>query len=153
MLISTKGRYALRLAAYIGRNGTEGPVSLRTISEQEAISFKYLEQLARSLVHAGLLKSSRGKAGGYRLAQSADQISAGDVLRAVEGTTSPVNCAALEEGSECPRESLCCTVHFWEGLNDVIERYVDGVTVADLAKQGSPSLPDEAAQRPADTEA
>ena len=133
MLVSTKGRYALRLMVCVARAGAEGKVALREVSEREDISLKYLEQLARPLVQAGLLRSVRGKGGGYALAREASAVRAGDVLRAVEGTTAPVACLDLEDGMACPRANVCTTVRFWAGLDDVIERYVDGVTLADLA--------------------
>lgn len=133
MLISTKGRYALRLVICVAQAGTGGKVALREVSEREDISLKYLEQLARPLVQAGLLRSVRGKGGGYALAKEASTIKAGDVLRVVEGTTVPVACLDLEEGMGCPRAGACTTVRFWAGLDSVIEQYVDGVTLADLA--------------------
>ncbi len=136
MLVSTRGRYALRLITRIARSGGSGPVALRTVAADEDISLKYLEQLARPLAQAGLLRSVRGKGGGYELALPAEKISAGDVLRAVEGSTAAVGCMALEEGA-CPREDRCTTVGFWAGLNRTVERYVDGVTVAQLAREPS----------------
>lgn len=134
MLVSTKGRYALRLMVDIAQNDFAGRVSLREVSEREAISLKYLEQLVRPLVQAGFLRSVRGKGGGYALAQEASSIRAGDVLRAAEGSTIPVACLGLEEGLDCPRSNTCATVGFWAGLDGVIENYVDGVTLADLAE-------------------
>ena len=131
MLVTTKGRYAMRLMVYIS-NFPERKVALREVSENEGISLKYLEQLARSMVEAGLLKSARGHGGGYLLTRDAGEIRAGDVLRAAEGTTAPVACAALEDGGECPREQSCSTIAFWAGLDRVIEDYVDGVTLGDL---------------------
>ncbi len=132
MLISSKGRYALRLMIYIAAFGdAEGRVALREVADRENISLKYLEQLVRPLMHAELLKSVRGKGGGYMLARSAEEIRAGDILRAAEGTTSPVACEGLE--GACARSGLCSTVKFWTGLDDVIESYVDGVTLAELA--------------------
>lgn len=133
MLVTTKGRYALRLMVYIA-NCSGRKVALREVAESEGISLKYLEQLAHDLVKAGLLESSRGHGGGYMLAQDAGDIKAGDVLRAAEGSTSPVACAALEEGGSCPREQQCSTVDFWAGLDNAIETYVDGTTLADLAR-------------------
>ncbi len=130
MLVSTKGRYALRLAIYIASRAGEGAVSLREASEHEGISLKYLEQLARPLVAAGILASVRGKGGGYVLARPAADVLAGDVLRAAEGTVAPVGCAGL--GGGCERAGACPAVGFWSGLDAVVERYVDGVTVADL---------------------
>ena len=118
MLISSKGRYALRLAVCIAQAGPEAKVSLREVAEHEELSLKYLEQIARPMVSAGLLTSARGKGGGYRLARDPQDILAGDVLRAVEGTT----------------------VRFWAGLDEVIEKYVDGVTVGDLADAPQPHI-------------
>ena len=133
MLVTTRGRYAMRLMVYIA-SFPERKVVLREAAENEGISLKYLEQLAHDMVAAGLLTSVRGHGGGYLLARPAQDICAGDILRAAEGTTSPVACAALEEGGAgCPREKECSTVSFWAGLDKVIESYVDNVTLADLA--------------------
>ena len=132
MLVTTKGRYAMRLMVYVSSN-PDRKVTLREASENEALSLKYLEQLAHDMVTAGLLDSVRGHGGGYMLARPANEITAGDVLRAVEGTTMPVACAALEEdGPGCPREQECTTIAFWAGLDKVIEGYVDNITLADL---------------------
>ena len=132
MLISSKGRYALRLMIYIAAFGAdEGKIALREVADREGISLKYLEQLVRPLMSAGLLKSVRGKGGGYMLARSAEDVRAGDILRAAEGTTAPVACEGIE--GDCARSQLCSTVKFWSGLDNVIESYVDGVTLAELA--------------------
>lgn len=133
MLVTTKGRYAMRLMIYVSCF-PDRKVALREVAENEGISLKYLEQLARDMVTAGLLKSVRGHGGGYFLARPADEISAGDILRAVEGTTIPVACAALEkDGPKCPREDECSTIEFWAGLDNVIEQYVDNVSLASLS--------------------
>lgn len=132
MLITTKGRYALRLMVYIAHY-PDRRVSLREVSENEQISLKYLEQLAHLMVQNDLLKSIRGHGGGYQLARDASEIIAGDILRAAEGGNSTVACAALEDGGECPREQTCPTVGFWSGLDNAIAEYVDSVTLAELA--------------------
>ena len=132
MLISTKGRYALRMMIYIAAQSNAKSVSLKTIAEHEGISMKYLEQLARTLLSAGLLTSTRGKNGGYSLARSATDISVGDVIRAAEGDVAPVACL-MTDGSECPRIDICSTVSFWRGLDDVIDGYIDRYSLADLA--------------------
>lgn len=146
MLITSKGRYALRLMIYIAAFGGNGDphapvtaegmpatkVSLREVAEGEKISLKYLEQLVRPLMAAGLLSSVRGKGGGYVLARPASEILAGDVLRAAEGEKPAVSCDGLE--GACGRSELCSTVKFWTGLERVIDAYVDGVTLADLAR-------------------
>ena len=132
MLVTTKGRYAMRLMTYIA-NFPDRKVALREVVENESLSVKYLEQLAHDMVRAELLKSVRGHGGGYMLARDASAITAGDVLRATEGTTVPVACAALEEdGPGCPREQTCSTIEFWAGLDKVIEDYVDGVALSSL---------------------
>ena len=135
MLVTSKGRYALRLMIYVARAGEGQKVALRYVAEAENISQKYLEQLAHTLVGAGLLVSVRGKGGGYKLARLAAELSAGDVLRAAEGDTQSVACDGLD--GVCPREDECSTVAFWKGLDKVIEDYVDGVTLDQLAKDDS----------------
>ena len=133
MLISSKGRYALRLMTYIAAFGDEeGKIALREVAERENISLKYLEQLVRPLMAAGLLRSVRGKGGGYMLAKPACEVRAGDILRAAEGATAPVACDGLE--GTCGRSDLCSTVKFWQGLEDAIDSYVDGVTLEELAR-------------------
>ena len=140
VLISSKGRYALRLAVCVAQAGPDAKVSLREVAEHEELSLKYLEQIARPMVSAGLLASVRGKGGGYRLSRDPHEILAGDVLRAVEGTKVPVTCASLEGPEPCHRASVCTTVRFWAGLDEVIENYVDGVTVGDLADAPQPHI-------------
>ena len=131
MKISTKGRYALRLAIDVARNQEFGPVSLREVSKRQQISLKYLEQLARSLSNGQILKSTRGAHGGYSLAREPHDITAGDILRCSEGSTAPVACLEDDFGI-CPMRNECDTIAFWEGLDRVIEDYVNGVTLASL---------------------
>ncbi|QWT18120.1 Rrf2 family transcriptional regulator [Collinsella sp. zg1085] len=132
MLVTSKGRYALRLMVYLAAFGErDGTITLRTVSEREQISLKYLEQLVRPLMHAGLLVGRRGKGGGYILGRPAETITAGDILRAAEGDTSSVACEGLE--GACLRADLCSTVKFWTGLDEAIGSYVDAVTLADLS--------------------
>ena len=132
MLISTKGRYALRMMIAMANLQAKErrPISLKEISESESISAKYLEQLAHSLAAENVIVSSRGKYGGYKLARPANQILAGDIIRAAEGSTAPVSC--LEDGAECPREAICTTIRFWAGLDSVINGYVNAFTLEDL---------------------
>lgn len=130
MLVSTKGRYGLRMMIDIARHQDEGNVSLREVGERQGISAKYLEQLARSLCVAGLLEGSRGQGGGYVLARPARCITAGAILRATEGSTAPVSC--LVSGESCPRQPDCETASFWVGLDKMIAAYVNGYTLEDL---------------------
>ena len=130
MLVSTRGRYGMRMMIDIARHQGQGRVALREIGERQGISVKYLEQLARALCAAGLLEGSRGQGGGYVLAKSADDITAGQILRAMEGSTAPVSCLTGDE--ECPRQADCETNAFWVGLNKIISAYVNGYSLADL---------------------
>lgn len=132
MMISTKGRYAMRLMVDIAVNASDVPASLKDIARREDMPLKYLEQLVRPLTRAGLLKSVRGQRGGYLLARDASAITAGDILRAAEGTCAPIACL---EGPvvDCPRKQTCSTLSFWKGLDETIESYVDGVALSDLA--------------------
>ena len=133
MLVTSKGRYAMRLMVYIA-SFPNRKVALREVAENEEISLKYLEQLAHDMVEADLLKSVRGHGGGYLLNRPADEICAGDIIRAAEGTAVPVACPTLDGKGTCPRESMCSTVAFWSGLDEVIESYIDNVTLADLVE-------------------
>ena len=133
MVISTKGRYALRLMLDIAMQEGECPVPLHDIAERQGVSFKYLEQIVPPLTKAGYLKSVRGANGGYLLAKEPSQITTGDILRAGEGNLAPVACLASDE-IECPRADLCITLPFWRGLDDAITAYIDSVTLEDLVK-------------------
>lgn len=132
MLVSTKGRYALRAVVDIAENSTAHRVSLRSVAERQSISDKYLEAIVKPLVMAGVLTSVRGKNGGYQLARPANEITAGDVIRAVEGDIAPIPCSN-PEGERCQRESSCRTARFWTGLENVVDSYLGSVTIADLA--------------------
>lgn len=139
MKVSTKGRYALRLMIDLAQRDGGVPVSLRDIAARQDISDKYLEQIAAQLCRAGLVKSVRGPAGGYRLAREPGAYTAGDILRVTEGGLAPVACVE-DEPNRCPRSDRCTTLAFWQGLARAIDAYVDGVTLADLA-QGRRDLP------------
>ncbi len=131
MRISTKGRYALRLMLDLAENGGGEYMSLRDISLRQDISVKYLEHIVAQLCNMGLLRSVRGPQGGYKLVREPEQYTAGDILRATEGSLAPVACLVAEE-NDCPRRTGCRTLPFWEGLERAVTAYVDGVTLADL---------------------
>lgn len=132
MMISTKGRYALRILLDIGEAAAEGDfISLGDVAYRQEISMKYLEAIVASLAKAALVESKRGKAGGYRLARPVDEITVADVIRAAEGSISPVACPECD-GVSCSRAGKCLTVELWKHLDDRIERYLSAVTLADL---------------------
>lgn len=136
MKISTKGRYALRMLYDLAMHREGGFVSLKDISERQSISKKYLEQIVPLLSKSGLLKTNRGNKGGYMLACKPEQITVGNVLRATEGSLSPVACLDFEP-NECPRVNECSTLYVWEGLNKVIAEYLDGITVQDIVDRNT----------------
>ena len=135
MKISTKGRYALRLMIDLAEHD-DGFVSLKDIAERQEISVKYLEQIVTVLCRIGFLKSLRGSQGGYKLSKNPKDYTVGDILRVTEGDLAPVACLEDEE-NQCGRYSCCCTIDFWQGLYDVVNKYVDSVTLADLLKNHS----------------
>lgn len=132
MKISSRGRYALRLMVELARSDSSTWVALSDISAKQDISVKYLEQIVPNLVKGGLVQSSRGSQGGYRLAKDAENYTTGEILRAVVGSLAPVACLDSDEG--CARRQHCSTIKFWAGLNQVINNYVDSVSLSDLAK-------------------
>lgn len=136
MKISTKGRYALRLMIYLAEQGEGSITTLREVSESQGISVKYLEQLVPALAGAGLLLGHRGARGGYSLRRPAAEITAGDIIRASEGTMAPVACLE-DELVVCPRQDFCETLDFWKGLDDVVDSYMDSVKLSDLAAQSA----------------
>ena len=135
MRISTKGRYALRVMIDLASFGNGSFIALKDISQRQNIPIKYLEQIVSTLNKAGYLTSMRGSNGGYRLSKSPEEYNVGTVLRTVEGTLTPVECVAYENGVTCPRSDSCISINFWKGLDDVVNKYIDSFTLKDLIQQ------------------
>lgn len=134
MLVSTKGRYALRVMADLAGHPSEGYVPLKEIAQRQEISEKYLEAIIKILVKAKLLSGVRGKGGGYKLTRTPEQYTAGEILRLTEDSLAPVTC--LEENAgPCARAGICPTLPLWQGLDRVINEYLDGITLADLLQR------------------
>ncbi len=131
-MISTKGRYALRLMIDIAAYSNGGVVSLKDISSRQGISIKYLEQVVSLLTRSQLLISVRGNNGGYRLVKDPKDYKVGEILVAAEGTLAPVSCLQTEVNT-CPRALGCSTIDFWHGFYKVVNDYVNGVTLEELA--------------------
>ena len=114
MMVSTKGRYALRVMLDLAMQEPEEFISLKSISDRQKISMKYLESIVGMLNKAGLLLSQRGKDGGYRLSRRPSEYPVGEILKLTEGSLSPVSC--LEEGcqSTCNQEVACLTRPLWQ---------------------------------------
>lgn len=134
MKISTKGRYALRLMIDLALNGQESYVPIKSVSQRQEISEKYLEQIITQLSRAKLVKSARGAQGGYKLVRDPKDYTAGEILRAVEGSLAPVAC--LEPGHEaCSREAQCPTLDLWKKIQSAVNEIVDHTTLEDLMER------------------
>lgn len=134
MLVSTKGRYALRVMLELAQSQPGAYMPLPLIAQRQGISEKYLESIIAILSRAGLVEGLRGKGGGYRLTRSSANYSVGEILRLTEGSLAPVTCL---EGAEnpCPRAGECTTLPMWQKLDDLINTYLDSVSLSDLLSQ------------------
>ena len=131
MLISTKGRYALRVMIDLAEHRSGEFISLKEIAQRQEISEKYLESIIRTLVKAKVVESLRGKGGGYQLTKAPEQYTVESILRITEDSMAPVAC--LEPGAEaCPRAAECRTLSMWQGLDKLITEYFTNITLADL---------------------
>ncbi|MCD7883703.1 MAG: Rrf2 family transcriptional regulator [Lachnospiraceae bacterium] len=134
MRLSTKGRYGLRAMVDLALNSEEEAVSISSIALRQGISESYLEQLIAKLRKASLVVSTRGVSGGYRLSRPADQITAGDVLRALEGDMRAVDCGAFS-GEGCEGADLCVTKYVWQRINESIEEAMDQIFISQLVEE------------------
>ena len=125
MMISTRGRYALRMMLDLAEHQGNGYVALKDIAQRQEISKKYLEQIIPTLNRLELLQTTRGYQGGYRLSRNPRDYTLGDILRATEGSLAPVACL----------ESDCAALPIWRGLDQVINEYLDGITLQDILDQ------------------
>ena len=132
MIVSTKGRYALRVMIDLAEHQAERYVPLKEVAARQDISEKYPENILKVLVQNGFLEGLRGKGGGYRLTRSPDQYTVAEILLLTEGSLAPVSC--LTPGAPaCERMANCRTYTMWKGLNDLIADYFGKITLADLA--------------------
>ena len=134
MRISTKGRYALRMLIDLAEHQHSGFVALKDIAQRQNISKKYLEQIVQVLNRSDILKTNRGFQGGYQLSRTPDKYTVGEILRLTEGSLAPVACVE-QDPIECPRSNECATLPLWQGLNQVINDYLDNITLQDILDQ------------------
>ncbi|MCQ2433365.1 MAG: RrF2 family transcriptional regulator [Clostridia bacterium] len=134
MKISTRGRYALRVMIDLAEHAGEGYTSMKSVTERQNVSLKYLEKILPQLVDAGMIEGVHGKGGGYRLTREPKDYCVGEILQLAEGDLAPVAC--LECGAEpCANAGDCRTLSLWQGLDAVVKNYLDSVTIADLMKK------------------
>ena len=134
MIVSTKGRYALRVMVRFALNGTDEYIPLKEIAESEGISQKYLEAIMTTLSKAGFVDAVHGKGGGYRLNRPAKEYTVGSILKLTEGSLAAVSCTA-QGPAACSRTSCCQTKPMWEKLDKMIDEFFEGITLADLLEE------------------
>lgn len=134
MMISTRGRYALRVIIDLAEHNGDGYIPLKDIAVRQDISQKYAENIMTTLSKNGFVEAVHGKGGGYRLNRKPEEYRVGDILRLTEGSLAPVSC--LECGAAvCERADRCRTFPMWDKLNNLINDYLDRVTIGDLMKE------------------
>ncbi len=131
MVVSTRGRYALRVMLDLAENGGDGYIAMKEVAARQDISLKYLERIMPALVSNGLVEGVHGKGGGYRLTRAPKDYVVGEILTLTEGDMAPVKC--LECNAEpCARSNACKTKPMWEGLDQVMTDYLNKYTLEDL---------------------
>ena len=135
MIVSTKGRYALRVMLCLAQRGSDEYIPLKEIAESENISQKYLESIMTILSKAGFLDAVHGKGGGYRLNRASEAYTVGSILRLTEGSLAPVSCTT-QGAAACSRSSCCQTLPMWEKLEKMINDFFEDITLADLLRDG-----------------
>lgn len=134
MIVSTKGRYALRVMVCFAQRAPGEYIPLKEIAENEGISQKYLESIMTALSKAGFVDAVHGKGGGYRLNRPPEAYTVGSILKLTEGSLAAVSCTT--QGPEaCGRSSCCATKSMWDKLDRMIDEFFEGITLADLLKQ------------------
>ena len=133
MIVSTKGRYALRVMVHFARRGNERYIPLKEIAEAEEISQKYLETIMSTLSKAGFVDAVHGKGGGYRLNRSPEEYTVGSILKLTEGSLSAVSCTS-QGAAACSRTECCQAKPMWDRLDKMIDDFFEGITIGDLLK-------------------
>ena len=139
MIVSTKGRYALRVMLCLAQRGGDEYIPLKEIAEAEEISQKYLESIMTILSKAGFLDAVHGKGGGYRLNRAPEDYTVGSILRLTEGSLAPVSCTT-QGAAACSRSTCCQTLPMWERLEKMINDFFEDITLADLLKDGGAGI-------------
>ena len=131
MIVSTKGRYALRVMVNFAQRSADEYIPLKEIAESEGISQKYLESIMTTLSKAGFVDAVHGKGGGYRLNRRPEEYTVGSILKLTEGSLATVSCTS-QGPAACSRSTCCNTLPMWEKLDKMIDEFFEGITLADL---------------------
>ena len=135
MKLSTRARYGLKALIDLGLHCETEAVSIQSIASRQNISDSYLEQLMAKLKKAGLVESTRGAGGGYRLGRPAAEISVGDILRVLEGSLEAAQCSGMEDESSCENHDICVTKYVWKRIHDSITQAVDTMMLDQLIEE------------------
>lgn len=135
-MISTRGRYALRVMLDLAESREKGYVPMKEVAERQKISLKYIERIIPSLVKAGFVEGVHGKGGGYRLVKTPGEYTVGDILRLTEGDLAPVACLGCK-AKPCERAERCKTLPMWTKLYGMVNNFFDGVTLSDLLEDNA----------------
>ena len=136
MIVSTKGRYALRVMVCFAQREQGAYIPLKEIAEAEEISQKYLESIMTTLSKAGFVDAVHGKGGGYRLNRKPEEYTVGSILKLTEGSLAPVSCTTHGPAA-CSRSSCCNALPMWQKLDTMIDEFFEGITIADLLSESS----------------
>ena len=136
MIVSTKGRYALRVMMYLALREEQAHTPLKEIAESEGISQKYLESIMTLLSKGGLVDAVHGKGGGYRLNRTPGEYTVGSILKLTEGSLAPVSCTT-QGPAACARSECCRLGAMWEKLDRMIDNFFEGITLADLLREST----------------
>lgn len=131
MLVSTRGRYAIRVMIDLAEHMNGKYIPMKEIADRQDVSLKYMTKIMQALTKSGMLDGQHGKGGGYKLNRDPEEYHVGDILRLTEGTLAPVACID-ETDCKCDRSFECRTRPMWNELDKLISEYLDGITIADL---------------------
>lgn len=134
MLISTRGRYALRVLLDLAQNQNDGYTAMKNVAERQELSLKYIERIMPVLSKNNYVEGVHGKGGGYRLSRKPEEYRIGDILRLAEGDLAPVACLGCD-AKQCERAEQCPTLPMWTEFYSLVNNYFDGITLADLMKK------------------
>ncbi|MGN0447613.1 MAG: RrF2 family transcriptional regulator [Acutalibacteraceae bacterium] len=135
MMISTRGRYALRVLIDLAEHQDGEYIPLKEVAQRQGISLNYIERIMPVLTKAKLIEGVHGKGGGYQLTKAPDEYKVGDILRLAEGDLAPVACLGCD-AKECDRKDQCRTLSMWSRFYKMTNEYFDGITLADLMQGG-----------------
>ncbi|MDY5940613.1 MAG: RrF2 family transcriptional regulator [Eubacteriales bacterium] len=134
MIVSTRGRYALRVLLDLAEHRSAAYIPMKDVTARQGISQKYIEQIMPVLVKAGFVEGVHGKGGGYRLARAPEDCPVGEILRLTEGDLAPVACLSCG-AAPCERSADCRTIGMWTRFNEITNEYFDAISLADLLRQ------------------